>query len=908
MIAPPRFCRALLSLACSREDRAFILSDLQEELEERCARQGARRARRWYRGQVARSVLPCLARRARSMLTDGLGGGPGDLAADVRYAMRRLLGAPVQALVTVASLGIGIGLTAAVFAVLDAFLIRPSGGLTDTQGLVALYTSANDADPYGPTSFPDFEAVARETSMFEAVAASRPGIVRLAEGEVSERLLMEIVTGDYFGVLGARLPLGRSFTPEETVPGRAEQVTVISHALWEERFGSDPGVLGTSLRLNGRDFTVIGVAPEGLLGRLLRLKVDVWVPAGLPGGIYHATPGELLDRTDREYQVTGRLRDGITLEQASAQLAVLAGRLHDEHPEAWEDNLGRPRLFAVVPEAQSAIPPSGRAALKGLMAFLLAGAGFVLLIACINVAGLFVARAARRTRELAVRLSLGASRGRIVRLLLAEALVVAVAGGVVGLWLATLAADFLGAMPFPLDVPLSFGVGVDWRVAGFALGVALLGCLFFGLLPALGATRPDVVGALKGEGLVGARRRRLGLRGWLVVLQVAASVILLVGSGLFLRSAMALRRSDPGLDVTGIALVSRTIRDEGVGEEDMRARVLDLRDRVAAHPEVAEVHVASVAEASPFRDGAQARVEIDGYVPSRDESMVVAFNAVTPGYFEMLSMAPVRGRTFRSTDVGGAPPVALVSQAFAQRYWPGEDPVGRRFTVTEKWTFDTPVSGMPRRTFEVVGVIPDVRVVPDEVAAPFFWTSFLQDATPLVVLHAKGRSGEADVVQVLRQEVAEGDDGVQLVAPRTYAELLSFMYLAQKLGSQAMGAAGGFALLLALIGIYGMVSFAVSQRLRELAIRQAVGAAQKDVLRTLVWDGMSLTGLGVLGGLVIAVPGALLLRSTLQGISPLDPPALLGSVAVLVATALVATLIPARRALTVDAMTVLREE
>ncbi|GMV03780.1 MAG: hypothetical protein AMXMBFR53_00620 [Gemmatimonadota bacterium] len=907
MNAPPRWCRALLSLACSREDRAFILSDLHEEFEDRAAREGTRRARRWYRRQVAMSLLPCLARRARSGLTDGLGGGPGDLATEARYAMRRLLRAPVQSLVTVASLGIGIGLTAAVFAVVNAFLIRPSGGLTDTEGLVALYTSANEADRYGPTSFPDFEAVAQETSMFEAVAASRPGIVRLTEGEVSERLLMEIVTGEYFRVLRARLPLGRSFRPEETVPGRAEQVAVISHALWEDRFGSDPGVLGRSLLLNGRDFTVIGVAPEGLLGRLLRLKVDVWVPAGLPGGIYHATPGELLDRTDREYQVTGRLREGVTLEQASARLAVLAGRLHEEHAEAWEDNLGRPRVLSVIPEAQSAIPPSGRAALKGLMAFLLAGAGFVLLIACVNVAGLFVARAARRTRELAVRLSLGASRGRIVRLLLAEALLVAAAGGAVGLWLASLAAAFLGAMPFPIEVPLNFAVGVDWRVTGFALGVALLGCLFFGLLPALGATRPDVVGALKGEASVGPGRKRLGLRGWLVVVQVAASVVLLVGSGLFLRSAMALHHMDSGLDVTGVALVSRTIREEGVGEADVRARVLELRDRIAAHPEVVEVHVASVAEASPFRDGAQARVEIHGYLPSEDESMVMAFNAVTPGYFEMLSMAPVRGRTFRSADVDGAPAVALVSQAFVQRYWPGVDPVGRSFTVTEKRTFDTPVSGTSRRTFEVVGVMPDVRVAPDEVAEPFFWTSYLQDATPLVVLHAKGRSA-AEVVQVLRREVAEGDDDVQLVAPRTYADLMSFMALAQRLGSQALGAAGGFALLLALMGIYGIVSFAVSQRLRELAIRQAVGAARKDVLRTLVWDGMRLTGLGVLGGLVIAVPGALLLRGTLQGISPLDPPALLGSVAVLVTAALGATLVPARRALAVDAMTVLREE
>jgi hypothetical protein len=686
-----------------------------------------------------------------------------------------------------------------------------------------------------------------EAPGFTGLAALRPGVARWTDGDGGERLIVEIVTGDYFDVLGVRLPLGRGFLPEETRPGQAEQVVVLAHEFWRDRLAADPGVLGRTVRLNGRDFTAVGVAPEGLIGRFLRLKVDAWVPVGLPGGFYHSTPQELGDRRDREYSVYGRLAPGISLAQAQAQVAVVADRLRAEHPDAWVGHGGESRVFTLLPEEESRIPPSARAALAGLVGFLLAGALGILLIACTNVAGLFLARAARRGREVAVRLSLGASRGRLVRLLLVEASLVALVGGLLGVWLASRSAGFLGSIPFPLDVPLSFAVGVDARVLVFALGASVLACLTFGLVPALQATRPDLVRALRDEGGWG-RRRRMSLRATLV-----------------------------------------------------------LPDPVAADPEVAAVSVASVPELSLWVGGARARVEVEGYTAAPEEDMVMGYNAVTPEYFEMVGLRPLSGRSFGSGDGPGSPHVAIVNETFASRHWPRGSALGGRFTVVERRTFDSPYPSEPT-TFEVVGVLPDVRATPDQRAEPFFWTSYLQDVTPLAVIHAQARFDAADVVPVLRREVVANDDDLQLVSPQTYDDLLAFTLLPVRLASLAFAYAGLFALLLAVMGIYGIVSFAVSQRSREMAIRQAIGAARGHVFRAVLADGMRLTGLGLALGLAVALAGAYLARSTLMGVSPLDPAAVLGGAGVILTAAFVATWVPARRVTRADPMGFLRKE
>lgn len=906
---PPALARWIVACVCPDEDRAFVLSDLAEEYDAKVGAEGRFRARWWYRAQVARSLIPCVARRLRDAL--GAAGSSGGLAlhglgADVRYASRRLVATPVQVVVTVLSLGIGIGLTTSVFAVANAFLMQSPGGLTDTDGLVALYTSDERGRLYDASSYPDVDDVAREADVFEGVSAIRPGVVFWDQGESSRRVIVEIVNGNYFDVLRADPVLGRSFAPEETVVGSAGQVTVISYDLWQTRFGGDPSVLGRALRLDGRDFTVIGVAPEGLLGRLLRLKVDAWLPVGVPGGIYHSTPGELVDRSAREYMVYGRLRRGVSVEQAQARLNVVAARLRSEYPDAWVDDRGATRTLTVLPEEEARVPPDARAALAGAAGFLMAGTVVVLFIACINVAGLFMARAIRRRREIVVRIALGAGRGRVVRLLLVEALLLGLAGGGVGLALASFTARYLRAIPFPLDVPLSFGVDVDLRVLLFALGTALATCVAFGLVPALRASRPDLVVVLKGdEG--GALRRRFGARGVLVTLQVACSVVFLVATGLCLRTTGVLASFDSGLDPDGIALASWRNGDEGAGEDAIRQEVLGLADRLAASPDIAAVAVASSAELSTLTDHASAKLRVDGFEPGPGQDVVVARNVVTPGYFEMVGLRPVRGRVLEPADDARAAAVALVNESFVRTYWPGESGLGRRFAVVEARAFGKPYAS-PERAYEVVGVLPDVRATPDQDPRPYVWTSFLQDYSPLVIFHVRGREDAAGAVPELRRIVQEDPRELQLVSARTYADLVAFNLIGQRLAVTAFGWCGAFALLLALMGLYGMISFAVGQRMREMAIRQAVGASRGTVLLSVLLDGLRLTGIGVALGLAVVVPGAALARSALYGVSPVDPPALLGSLGVLLVAALAATLLPARRAALADPMRILRED
>lgn len=903
-VEPPGLARRVLAWLCPPVDRRFVMSDLAEEFEARAAADGGRQARRWYRGQVLRSALPCARRRLGALFRSSGRGGLGDLGGDVRYALGRLVTTPVQTLVTVVSLGVGIGLTTSVFAVANAFLFQAPGGLTNTDGLVALFTSDERGGPYNASSYPDVQEMANLTGVFQDVAAIRAGAVRWEGGGASRRVLVEIVDGGFFDVLGVTLPLGRSFAPEETVLGQAAPVAIVSYEVWQELFDGDRSILGRVVRLDGREFTVIGVAPEGLLGRFMRLRIDVWVPVGLPGGIYHSTPRELRDRAAREYLAWGRLAPGVPPRQAQARLDALAARLRQEHPEAWLDDRGSPRRLTLLTEEEARVPPDARAAMGATAGFLLAGAALVLLIACLNVAGLFLARALARRREIAVRLSLGAGRGRIVRLLLAEALAPALAGGVVGLGITFVAARALGSIPVPLDVPLGFDVGIDGRVLGFALATSVATCLAFGLLPALRASRPDLVGALRGDES-GGRGGRLGVRQTLVTLQVAGSLALLLGAALCLRSTGALASADPGLDPEDVAVASWQPEEGQDDEESARSAVLELSDRLLASPEIEEVAAAAVAELSPWAREATAELRVDGRDPTASGRTVVAGNVVSPGYFAMLDLKPVRGRTFGAADDATSAPVAVVNETFARTFWPGGEALGRRFTILRRRFVGRPYDYLPRAV-EVIGVLPDVRVLPgrDE---PFFWTSLLQDHSPGAVFHVRSPNGPAAAVPELRRIVQERG-GVYLVPAQSYARLVELNTLGPRLALEAFTWSGGFALLLALMGIYGVVSFSVGQRTREMAVRQAIGAGAVRVVRAVVLDAMKLAALGAVVGLAVALPLAALARSSLYGISPLDPAALAGAVAVLLAAALAATVVPARRAAHVDPMRILREE
>jgi len=839
-----------------------------------------------------------------------------DFFGDVRYALRKLMQSPLVVVTTVLSLGFGIGVATTVFTVANAMLLRPSvAPSTDLDSLAVVYTSQELGESSGATSFPDYRSMVEASeslgteSAFEGVAASRMGLVTLEDGDSDQRLMVEIVSGNYFDVLSVPTPVGRAFRPEETRLGAAQPLVVLSDHLWRERFGADPGVLGEVLKIDGVPFTVIGVAPAGLTGRVLALDIDAWLPLGIPGGTYHATPTELADRDDREYSVMAKLRDGMTVEQAQAQLGTLADALHEEYDTEWEDDLGQPRRLTVVAERDARVPPDARVGFYGFTLFLLLITGMVLLIACSNVAGMFLARAGQRGREMAIRLALGASRARLIMMLLIESLMLGLASGVVGVLLAAQAARWLEVMPFPMGLALRFDFGLDYRVLIFAVFVSIATSVVFGLAPALEASRPGLVTALKTvSGASGRRPGRFGLRNLLVIGQVAFSVVFLVSAGLLLRTLQVTANADMGIEPQGIASMTKFLPEGEYPGEAAANYFQELEQRLAALPEVEEVHTTLTAELSIIASVYRLQVEVDGYEQVEGERSMIAYNSVTPGYMEMLGIRMLQGRTVSLGDRAGAPRVAVVNQAFAQRYWPGQDAVGKIFRIVGRRGARNRMETEPELV-RVVGVAANgsyAGIEADET--PYVWMPITQDRTPYRFVHVRARGGTQAGVALLRREVPVEGREVSLIQPTPYEELISFQYWVMSAASRALGYLGMFALALAAVGIYGIVSYAVSRRAHEMAVRRALGAVPRQVMSLVLRDGIFLSAWGLGAGLLLALPISALLAAEFSELSPFDPLALGGSVSVLLLVALVASLLPARRVMRIDPMDALRDQ
>jgi predicted permease len=827
-----------------------------------------------------------------------------ELARDLRFGVRTLRKAPTLVVVTILSLGLGIGASSTVFSLAKGLVLGDPGPLGDREDIVAVYPSEDDGGLYGETSFPDYLDIRSATTTLEALSAHRLGVLTLGDPELRERMIVELVSGEYFQVLGVTPILGRAFLPEESVPGQSDRLMVLSYRAWQERFGGDRGVLGQVLELDGQPYTVIGVAPRGLLARYMNIDVDGWVPLGVPGGIYRVSPRALQDPLSRQFFMLGRLAPGRTLEEAQAEMALLAERLQEEYPDRWADSRGRPRAITVVSEADSRVPPNVRIALLGTAALVLGGALVILLLACSNVASLLLARAHRRSWEVAVRVSLGAGRGRLFRMLLAESVLLALGGGALGLGLAHLATGYIRAIPLPMDVPLRFDSSLDGSALLFTLLLALGASLVAGVGPALRGSRADPSPALKRDsGLGGERGRRLTVRSLLVVGQVAAATFFVVGAGLALRSVQASGSYDVGLNPRNVAVSWEEPPEEDLPPAELRARFLDMAERIGAHAEVESVALARIAEAHLFmEDFATAEVEREEGDPLR-----IRFNAVTPGYFDMLEIPVARGRPIESTDVEGAPRVAVVNETFLERFFPGRDGVGERFRVSAWFDADRR-QDQEGTTLEIVGVVPSPERPGGGRAGPFFWVSYLQDAPVRAILLAKGRAGTDAMVRILREESPPGLREFTPVEPGSYADYIEYRFLGNRIVSSVLSFAGLFALVLAFIGVFGIVSFAVNRRFREMAIRQAMGARREQVVGAILRRSLRGTGLGILLGLGLAVPLAYLARSALLGVEPLDIRAVGGGILLLVAASLVAGAIPARRLLRAEPMTVLREE
>jgi predicted permease len=816
---------------------------------------------------------------------------------DLRHALRALRRNPGFTVVAILTLALGIGANSTIFSLVNGVLLKPPIGVRDPARVVSIYTSDYSSGPYGTTSYPDFQAVRAETAIFSAVAVYELRPLALALGDRAEMITGQLVSGEFFPMLGTRPAAGRLLIPADAGAGGGEAVAVISHGLWLRRFAGDPAIAGRELRLNGRAFRVVGVAPAGFTGLLRAVVTDVWLPV-TAGPLLDPGSDELANPGARSFLMAARLRAGVTVPRARQQLAAVARARFEAFPDAWATVTGAGRALTVLPEAEARVPPQARTLSLGASALLLVAMAMVLLIACANIANLLLARASRRRREMAVRVSLGAARHQIVRQLLVESMLLAVLGAAAGLALAGWITGAITTLALPgVPVTLRLDLGLDGRVLGFTAVVALLTGLAFGLLPALRASRSDVVSALKGDVGGVARSRRLGLRGGLVVTQVAVSLVLLVTAGLFVRSLTRAETVDPGFDESGTALITFDLASSGYAEGQGQAFYNDLLERVRALP---GVRSATLAQAVPLATCCNRRgTRIEGYAARPGESTEVNWNIVATDYFRTLRIPFVLGRDFTERDRADAPLVAIVNEAFVRKYWPGRSPLGRRIDL----------GGRDSHIAEVVGVVRNgmYRSL-GEAPLPFLYVPLPQLYRPSMTLHVRTAGDPSAMLPTLRAQIRELAPSLPLIHPTTLREATSLALWPHRLGALLLGALGAIAALLAALGLYGVLAYSVAQRTREFGIRGALGADRRRLVAQVIREGLVLSGTGAAIGLVLAGGATRLVRGFLFGVSPFDPAAF-GAVTLLVAAiALLASYLPARRATRVDPMEALRHE
>ena len=796
-------------------------------------------------------------------------------AADALHGLRLLVQKPGFTAAVLVTLALGIGANTAVFTILNTVLLRPLP-FAEPERLVRIWES-NPARgwPQFSVSQPNFlDWREQGTAVFERLAASSNRPHNLVLGGEAERLPGVAVTHDFLPMLGVRPDLGRNFLPEEDAPG-GNPVVLLGRGLWQRRFGGAPDVVGRSIVLNDVPHTVIGVLPDFHWGRF-----DVYVPL-------RPDPGE--NRGDHRLAVYGRMKPGVSLEQATTALAGVAANLARQYPESnggWTVNLSG--FF------DWAVPEETRRPLYLLLAAVL----LVLLIACANVAGLLLARAAGRRREIAVRAALGASRARLVRQLLAEAMLLALMGGVLGL----LAAQWgLGALRSAADaaLPRADEIALDARVLLFTLGATLLTGLLFGLAPALQATRVDLQGALK-DGTTGDGPARARARSVLVIGQVALSLVLLVGVGLLLRSLAALIDTPPGFEPRNLLTASINLPDARYPmAKDFLAFNQRLLQRLNGIP---GVEAASIASGLPMDgNGTMLEVHLDGAPPAADGAAPSAqWRLVSPGYFQTMGIPLLAGRDLEERDLdpeNGRIRGAVISQAMARRLWPDQDPIGRSF---HPWNpKNDPVT--------VVGVAGDVRLFSlDETPGPAVYLFFARWNPVQVAVRTQGDPG--GFANLLRAEVRAIDPGVPVAQLRTMDDLVEGTTASRRFTMTLLAIFAGAALLLSGVGLFGLLAFLVVQRTRDIGVRLALGAKRSDILLLVVGRAMFLTGIGVVAGLAGSLALAGGISSMLYGVGARDPLTLVATALVLVVIALLACWIPARRAARVDPIIALRCE
>jgi macrolide transport system ATP-binding/permease protein len=807
---------------------------------------------------------------------------------DLRFGFRMLRRNPGFSILAVACLTLGIGATTSVFSWIEGILLRPFPAVVHQERLVAIAGLVRNGAERTSVSWPDFLDFQKNCTLVDAFIADRISGTTLSVGDRADRATGSVVSTNYFDALQVHPILGRGFAPEEGFGRNAHPVTVISYQAWKDRYQGDSAIIGRTQMLNGVQHTIIGVAPEGFYGTFVGYKFQFWVPTSMqevfdPGGY------KLEDRGARWIEGFALLKPGVSLSQAQAEMSSVAKRLENDYPAT-----NRGRDIKLFPLWQT--PFNGAGTLLPTLRIALVVVCFVLLIACANVGNLLLVRAFARRHEMTVRLAIGAGRGRLLKQLLTEGLILsglAAAGGlVVAYWSRNV---IVLLYPMRPGVVVNLPAELDWRVLALSAGVCLVSTVLLGLFPALQASKVDLALAMKSEsgGVLGGSGRTY-VRSGLVLLQVSLSFVLLVAVGLLLKSLVGMQNVNPGFSTNGVLTTGIDLVSAGYDAQRAKTFQDQLVDRIQSFGGVESAALARVTAFS-YRGYLSAPIAVDGYQPAVDEQPTVEYNQIGPAYLATTGIPLVSGREFTRADNETAPLVAVVNETMAAQYWRGQNPVGQRVQVKGRW-------------MQVVGVakISKYRSL-TETPKAFFYVPLRQNVSVNVNLNVRTPLGPEVMATQLAREVHALDANLAVSEVITMREQVDRMSWAQRAAVILLSIFGCLALVLAAIGLYGVMSYAVSQRRRELGLRMALGAASSNLMGLIVQQGLRLTAAGVILGSMAALGLTRLLGDMLYNVSPRDPLAFASAFAVMAVVSLAACFLPAWRATRTDPVRALRE-
>ena len=808
------------------------------------------------------------------------------LLQDIRFGFRQLMKQRGFAALAIISMALGIGANTSIFSLVDTVLLRPLAVKEPSQ-LVELYGTLHNGADWSLQSYPNYKDYRDRNTVLSGMFVYRVVVSSLTVNNSSQRVWGYLVSGNYFDVLGVKPMLGRAFLPEEDQTPDSHPVAVISYNCWQHRFGGDPAIVGKRVEFNSRPFAIIGVAPKGFIGTEIAYDPEMFIPVMMATAI---EPGSRwLERRDNSNLFTvGRLKPGVSEAQAKAELETITAQMAKDYPEnvGRGIRLGKPGLF--IPDIENSV-----FAFTGVLA---AVGALVLLLACVNLASLLLTRATERRKEIALRLAIGASRQRLVRQLLTESILISLSGGAAGVMLAAFINSAVRGIRLPSDITLLFDLRTDWRVLTFALVLSIATGILFSLIPALQSSNPQLVPALKDESsMAGFRRSRL--RNGLVVAQVSLSLVLLISAGLIVRSLQAAQKMRPGFNPENAVAISFDVSLQGYKEERGRAFQKQVLERARKLPQIENVALTDNLPLGLNYNDNTIYIEGSEFKGASTLPIAIPFGS-SPGYFDVMGI-PLRGRDFRDDENKLEHRVAIVNETFAKKFLNGADPIGRRFN----W------HGPDDPFFEIVGVVPAGKYNSlGEDPKPAVYTPLYRDYNGGVTLVARTHGDPRAVLNDLRKLVHELDPSVSVYSMKTLRQHMGTSLFPARMAAIALGSFGVLALILAAVGIYGVMSHVVAGRTREIGLRMALGAQLSDVQKLILKQGMFLAAIGSLGGLMVALGGARMMKSLLYGVSSSDPITFTCVALLLLNVALLACWIPARRASRVEPMIALRAE